>query len=466
MGLPPAADRPDPMSVDDYRDRLYEGDPQRLARWRPQENSPPSIAVWEITLRCDLGCRHCGSRAGRARQDELSTAKALDLVHQLADLGLREVTLIGGEFYLRDDWDRIAAEIVRYDMLCSIVTGARQMTDERIRRAAAAGVGKISLSIDGLERTHDEIRGSAGSWRAAVSAGRRISASGIDLSVNTQMNRLTMPELPGVADLLVDIGARSWMVILTAAMGRAADRPKLMLQPYHLLYLFPLLAAIKREQLDPNGIAFFPGNNVGYFGPLAETLRYGADRGHVWSGCGAGVSSLGIEADGNVKGCPSLPSSDYVRGNLRERSLRDISANLARERVDSPVELWGFCKTCPFAARCRGGCTWTSHVLFGRPGNNPFCHSRALALAQAGFVEKLEPVSAAPGEPFDFGRYQIVETPLGPDLEADPVIGLTLASQAFGLRPDAVGLWSRQDLLDTLDAAVTVAAGGREQRLR
>src|SRR5262249_28666589 len=161
-------------------------------------------------------------------------------------------------------WDLIAAEIARRGMFCSIVSGARQMTDERIERAVAAGVGKISLSIDGLERTHDAIRGSRGSWKAAVSAARRIAKRGIDLSVNPQMNLLTMPELPSVADLLVSVGARSWMVILTAAMGRAADRPSLLLQPYHLLYLFPLLAAIKRERLDPHGIAFFPGNNVGY----------------------------------------------------------------------------------------------------------------------------------------------------------------------------------------------------------
>jgi radical SAM protein with 4Fe4S-binding SPASM domain len=438
------------MSPGDRRDRDYDGDPQALARWRPNADAPPSVAVWEITLRCDLGCRHCGSRAGRARDDELSTAEALDLVRQLADLGLQEVTLIGGEFYLRDDWDRIAGEITRRGMLCSIVTGARQMTDERIARAVAAGVGKISLSIDGLERTHDAIRGSAGSRQAAVAAARRISASGIDLSVNTQMNRLTMPELPAVADLLVEIGARSWMVILTAPMGRAADRPALMLQPYHLLYLFPLLAAIKRERLDPNGIAFFPGNNVGYFGPLAETLRYGAELGHVWAGCGAGLSTLGIEADGSVKGCPSLPSADYVRGNVRERSLREIWSGLAPGRTAARVELWGFCKTCPFAERCGGGCTWTSHVLFGRPGNNPFCHSRALALAEAGVVETLEPAAAAPGRPFDFGHYRIAERPLGPDLEADPVIGMTMASQAFGLRRDAAGLWSRQELADAL----------------
>ena len=77
----------------------YDGNPQQLARWRPEHDAPPSIAVWEITLRCNLGCCHCGSRAARARPDELSTTEALDLVRQFADLGLKEVTLIGGEHH-------------------------------------------------------------------------------------------------------------------------------------------------------------------------------------------------------------------------------------------------------------------------------------------------------------------------------------------------------------------------------
>ena len=73
----------------------------------------PIYAVWEITLRCDLACVHCGSRAGRARPDELDTAECLDLVEQMADLGVREVTLIGGEAYLRDDWLDIVQAIRR-----------------------------------------------------------------------------------------------------------------------------------------------------------------------------------------------------------------------------------------------------------------------------------------------------------------------------------------------------------------
>src|SRR5215468_1569529 len=54
----------------------------------------PIYAVWELTLKCDLACRHCGSRAGVARADELALTEALDLVGQLAELGLKELTLI------------------------------------------------------------------------------------------------------------------------------------------------------------------------------------------------------------------------------------------------------------------------------------------------------------------------------------------------------------------------------------
>ena len=416
--------------------RRYDGDPRKVVRWWNGPEEPPKIVVWEITLKCDLGCRHCGSRAGAARADELSTAEALDVVAQLKDLGVREITLIGGEAYLRDDWVIIAEAITRAGMFCSMVTGGRGLDAFCIQEALAAGVGQISVSIDGLAATHDAVRGVPGSFESALDSARRIAATGtIGLGINTQINRLSMPELPGLADLLVELGVRAWQIQLTVPLGRAADRPELLLQPYHLLELFPLLEEIKRETLDPGGVQLVPGNNIGYFGPYERALRYGGDAGHVWSGCNAGRASLGLEADGKVKGCPSLPSAEYTGGNVRERPIAEIWRETAELRwlgERTSRDLWGFCATCEFAPRCKAGCTWTAHALFGRPGNNPFCHHRALQFALSRLRERVELVEAAPGDPFDHGRFRLIMESADADPEElSPVTAAQLA-RLFG----------------------------------
>lgn len=372
-------------------------------RWRP------IYAVWETTLKCDLACRHCGSRAGRERPDELDTALCLDLVAQMARLGVLEVTVIGGEAYLRPDWLEIIAAIRAAGMQCTMTTGGRGMTPERAAAAARAGLQSASVSIDGNEATHDRLRGVAGSHRAALEAARNLRAAGVHVSVNTQINRLSVGELPDILEVLIALGAHAWQVQLTVAMGRAADAPELLLQPYDLLELFPRLGRLK-ARCDEAGVALWPGNNIGYFGPFESTLRGNLQRGHM-SSCGAGCTTLGIEADGAIKGCPSLQSDPWTGGNIRDASLRDIWERAAPLRVmrDRTVDdLWGYCRTCYYADVCRAGCTWTGFSLFGKPGNNPLCHHRALEMQRLGKRERLVQVESAPGEPFDRGRFEIV----------------------------------------------------------
>ncbi len=423
----------------------------RLARApRPGDTQTPLYVVWEITLACDLGCKHCGSRAGPAREVELDTAQCLDAVRQMADMGVREVTLIGGEAYLREDWDRIAAEVVRQGMVVGITTGARNLDATRVGRAVDAGVTSISVSIDGLERTHDAQRGAPGSWASAVEAMRRVAATPMRLATNTQVNRLSLPELAGVVDLMREVGSEAWQVQLTVPMGRGADRPDLPLQPPDLLELFPLLAWLKAERLDPAGIRLFPGNNVGYFGPYEELLRYRGDEGAHFEGCGAGKWCLGIEADGTIKGCPSLPSAEYTGGYLPDARLAEVTANapevnhLQRRSVD---DLWGYCRECYYADICKAGCTWTSECILGRPGNNPYCIHRALEREKVGLQERLVHAEVAPGDPFDHGRFELVLE----DAEERPagIAGFPL-DRVASLRWDSGGVWSDEALRQRL----------------
>ncbi len=373
-------------------------------------NTRPIYAVWEVTLRCDLACKHCGSRAGKGRPDELDTAEALGLVDQLADLGVREVSLIGGEVYLRDDWERIAARVAERGMVCGIVTGGRGFDRARAAAAKAAGVEGVSVSVDGLEETHDNLRAARGSHRAALEALGHLAAVGLKRSANTQINRWNLREIPDVLESLIPTGIAAWQVQFTVAMARAADNGAMLLEPYQLIEAMPMVARLK-ARADEAGVHLWSGNNVGYFGPFERQLYERTQAGHHLS-CGAGNSGIGIEANGDIKGCPSLPTADYVGGNIRDFSLREIweqTAPLRFTRDRSTDELWGFCKSCYYAEDCMAGCSWTAHVLLGRRGNNPYCHHRTLELLKLGKRERITQVERAPGHPFDYGRFELVE---------------------------------------------------------
>ncbi len=382
----------------------------------------PAYVVWELTLRCDQPCAHCGSRAGATREGELGTAEALGVVAQLRDLGAREVVLIGGEAYLHPGFLDIIRALAVAGIRPTMTTGGRGIDAERARAMKAAGLHSVSVSIDGLQEAHDAIRLAPSSHASALAALRHLKAAGLTVAANTHVNRRNRADLEALYALLRGEGIAAWQVQITVPLGRAADRPQMILQPYDLLDLVPRIAALKVQALA-DGITLMPGNNLGYFGPEEALLRSPkAGGGDHFQGCQAGKFVMGIESNGGIKGCPSLQPV-YVGGTTRERSIREIwssSAPLAFTRARTvDQDLWGFCKTCPFAETCMGGCSFTAHALFGRPGNNPFCHYRARALAKEGQRERLVPTAPASGRPFDHGLYDVVVESLD---AAEPVV--------------------------------------------
>jgi radical SAM protein with 4Fe4S-binding SPASM domain len=383
----------------------------------------PVYVVWELTLRCDQPCTHCGSRAGSARPSELSTAEALDVVGQLAAAGAQEVVLIGGEAYLHPGFLEIVAALAAAGIRPTMTTGGRQITAALAEDMARAGMFLVSVSIDGLERTHDLVRAAPGSFRSATATLAHLRAAGIRTASNTNINRLNQADLEALYSHLRDAGITSWQLQLTAPLGRAADRPDLILQPFELLELVPRIAALKARGFK-DGLLLMPGNNLGYFGPEEALLRSQTPDGRDhWQGCQAGRFVLGLESDGAIKGCPSLQTARYVGGNLRQHRLAEVwrdAPELAFARARTIDDLWGHCRSCEFAATCLGGCTFTAHALLGRPGNNPYCHFRAQTFARRGLRERLVPTVAAPGMPFDNGAFDIVVEPVNAPLPPLP----------------------------------------------
>ena len=395
---------------------------------RPDDlgTNKPIYTVWEITLKCDHACAHCGSRAAptaaKVRPDELSTAELLEVAAALVRLGSREVTLIGGEAYLRPD----VYEIVRYlhgnGIRVTMQTGGLAFTPERARKFREAGLAALGVSVDGPAEVHDVLRARPGSHAAALRALDAARAEGMTTTSNMQVNQLNRHLLRETCAIMREKGVQVWRPQLTVPMGRAADHPEWILQPWMVLDVIDTLAALQVEAITharandiPPSRAFhiLAANNVGYFGPHEQLLRSRPGGNEAWwSGCNAGKYVLGIESDGVVKGCPSLPTAPYVGGNVRDLSLDQIWAEapeLAFTRNLGTEELWGRCKSCYYADICKAGCNFTAHCTLGKRGNNPFCYYRAENLRKEGIRERLVPVEAAAGVPYDFGRFELVD---------------------------------------------------------
>lgn len=391
-------------------------------RFDVKQGLRPTYVVWELTLRCDQPCTHCGSRAGEARAKELTTEQALDVVRQLAELGTFECALIGGEAYLHPGFLDIVRALRAHGVRPTMTSGGRGITEALAKQMAEAGLHTVSVSIDGLEPTHDLMRAARGSFASATAALKHLKAAGVRICANTNLNRLNHGDLELLYEHLKPLGIFAWQVQITAPLGRAADRPAMLLQPWDLIELVPRIAALKKRAWNEAKISIQPGNNLGYFGPEEAVLRSPKPgMNDHWQGCQAGKQLLGIESDGAVKGCPSLQTEQYVGGNVLQAPIKKIwdeAPQLAFTRKRTVDDLWGFCRTCPFAETCMGGCSFTAHAVLGRPGNNPYCHYRARAKAAEGKRERLVQRKAAPGDPFDCGLFEIVEEPLdAPDVK-------------------------------------------------
>jgi radical SAM protein with 4Fe4S-binding SPASM domain len=412
------------MSLADVRRRLPVVDalPTPDSRWtsnaRRTAAKAPRWAVWELTLACDQKCAHCGPRAGERRPDELTTEECLAVVRELKELGCGEVVLIGGEAYLRNDFILVIRAIREAGMSCTMTTGGLNLTKARAEAMIEAGIRSVTFSIDGLEATHDRLRGVPGSWQRAFAGMRHIREAGGKVACNTQINALTRTELLPLLDLIADAGAHSWQLQITVPHGNAADHPEIILQPHDYLELFQTLDAVV-DHCATRQVRLWPGNNLGYFGPLERRLR--AAQNKHWRGCVAGVSVVGIESNGGIKNCPSLGGPNNVGGQWRVHGIRKVweeSYQLGYIRERTVDDLWGYCRTCYYAETCMAGCTAAAEPLLGRPGNNPFCHHRATMMDKEGLRERIEQVRGAAGGGFDNGLFRVIREHKDPELRA------------------------------------------------
>jgi radical SAM enzyme (rSAM/lipoprotein system) len=319
---------------------------------------------WECTLRCNLSCVHCGSDCTRDTgtpdmpvEDFLGV---LDGVSATVDPGRVMVCLTGGEPTLRKDLEECGRAIHSRGFPWGFVTNGSNLDGARLRRLVADGLGSMTISLDGLRENHDWFRGRKGSFDSACDAIRLASGYGsLVFDVVTCVNRKNISELPGIRDILIELGAGRWRIFTVFPKGRAAGNEELSLDGKHFVNVMKFIASCRESGAIETsyGCEGFLGR---WEGEVRDTFFH----------CRAGISIGSVLADGSISACPSL-RGDFIQGNI----YTDDFMSVWMQRFDvMRTRDWmktDSCTSCRLWKWCEGSAL---HLRDEKTGKLSICH--------------------------------------------------------------------------------------------
>lgn len=180
------------------------------------------LVAWEITRNCNLSCVHCRASATNGPYTgELETDACLQLLDQIAEVGSPIVILTGGEPLLRPDIFEVARYGTDKGLKMVMAPNGTLITPEIAEKMAAAGIKRISISLDGATQArHDTFRGVPGAYEGALRGIEYAKAAGIEFQINTTITKANLEEIPKIQSLAIELGAVAHHIFLLVPTGR------------------------------------------------------------------------------------------------------------------------------------------------------------------------------------------------------------------------------------------------------
>lgn len=335
------------------------------------------ILLFEVTQRCNAKCKHCGSRCEIDSPELLTKEDILDTLRDVKENFGTDVmiNISGGEPLMRQDLFEITKEITNLGFDWGLVTNGMLITDETIQKMIDSGMKTITISVDGLPKTHAMLRGVPENTydRLKENLKKMIDTKAFDhVQVTFTVNKYNLDDLEPVYNDLNTIGLDSFRVGLCDAIGRAEDNKDLILDREELKRYYKILERIRNRKETPVYVAcpHFFGANV-------------KDRDFV---CFAGKIAASILYNGDIFVCPDVPrQKDLIEGNIHQVKFSDVWRNGFKiEREGFKKE---YCDGCKYYPKCQGDSLHTWDFENNKP---KWCYKDIHDVETAKYLEDLK----------------------------------------------------------------------------
>lgn len=324
---------------------------------------------WEATTRCNLHCRHCGSDckecSGEKDMPFDDFLKAFDTIP--ADVRPHPfiVVITGGEPLLRPDLPEIGKTLRKRGVGWSIVSNGWLYDEAMHQRLMSAGLGALTISLDGLKEDHDWMRGREGCYDRTINAIAIAAKQGrLNFDVVTCVNQRNLPHLQAIHDLLAGLGVRQWRIFTIIPIGRALDHPELHLTNSQFVSLMDFISEKRASSPTLMNVTF---SCEGYLGPYECKAR------QTPYFCHAGINIASVLIDGTICACPNIDRKRFAQGNIYTDNLWEVWNNRFEAFRNRDWAKQGICKDCKVFKNCLGNGMHNWHGDGTSPIN---CHYR------------------------------------------------------------------------------------------
>lgn len=345
------------------------------------------VVVWNVTRQCNLRCMHCYASATRGPSPgELTTEEGRGLLEQLADFRVPSVLFSGGEPLMRPDLFDLAAYAHSLGLRTVLSTNGTLITPRTAERIRDAGFSYVGISLDGMEGTHDRIRGQPGAFQASLAAMRHLRAVGVRVGVRFTVHARNVPDLPALFDLLEREDVPRCCIYHLAYAGRGGRISSFDLTPAATRAVMDLIfertvdfhrRGVEKEILTVDNHA----DNAYLYLWLARRDRDRAEqvlRLLEWNGGNqSGVAVASVHPTGTVHA--DQFSWGYSFGNVRERPFGEIWTDTRDPRMavlkDRAPHLPARCRACRWLRVCNGNLRARAEYATGDfLGMDPACY--------------------------------------------------------------------------------------------
>jgi len=325
-------------------------------------------AHWSITGKCNLRCRHCYMSAPQAKYGELSHQQCLDIIRQISEAGIGQVSLTGGEPLVRSDFLEIVDALLSLKIsIVQIYTNGvlvnQTLLDELKNRSC---LPEFSLSFDGVG-CHDWLRGVEGAEKKAVEAIKMLRTNGFPVSIESALHKGNVHTMEAMLNLFRELGVAKWKTSPASDAGNwlnEGGRYNLTVEELYRTYL-DFLPAYKAAGAPLNIML------GGFFSCQKGSDKYhipckkfdGSDRMLRQTICGSARNTMYIAADGKLLPCipltglsvpadlPSVTEMDICRALSDSNYLKLIDM-----RLEDLLKANAQCHACEHRLYCGGGC--------------------------------------------------------------------------------------------------------------